>query len=407
MIAPSKPRPDTTMATPPATLPSSPSASTSGKEAGLDFVDLLYAVPVAALAQQINSTNLGQIRWVGWTEIAVALAAITFGWIGHHTNRERVPDLAKQTSRDRPFTTLRFYQLIVEIVVICVYFAIVTRLALPHRPGVSAPSELAKAKLLVILFVVYGLWDVLDIRIAPKFKGADPFWEIRAKGGSLVTLAFVGVFAILLTIVMLDGADRSRLVVVFDLATLACLYAYRAIQQELGRRLISAGDPDSTVTPDAAPSDIARFALAVAALAIALVAAVGLLHGGPPHLFIALLIATVSSVTMLIAAYWLKLTALSIASFAAAAMAVALLAVGLTVYLGVDFSETYTCTEPPKAGECVVEWRGPPGKEGKEGPQGKKGKEGPQGKEGPRGKLGPRGVEGPRGPEGKVPIDGS
>lgn len=390
------------MATPPATPPSSSSASTSGKEAGLDFVDLLYAVPVAALAQQINSTNLGQIRWVGWTEIAVALAAITLGWIGHHTNRERVPDLAKQTSRERPFTTLRFCQLIVEIVVICVYFAIVTRLALPHRPGVSAPSELAKAKLLVILFVVYGLWDVLDIRIAPKFTGADPSWKIRAKSGSLATLAFVGVFAILLTIVMLDGADRSRLVVVFDLATLACLYAYRAIQQELGRRLISAGDPDSTLS--VARSDIARFTLAAAALAIALVAVVSLLHGGPPHLFIALLIATVSSVAMAIAAYWLRLTSLPIASAAAAAMAVALLAVGLTVYLGVNLSETHNCTEPLKAGECIAEWRGPPGKEGKEGPRGK---EGPQGKEGPRGKRGRRGVEGPRGPEGTVPIDGS
>jgi hypothetical protein len=207
----------------------------SDSESGLDFIDLLYAVPVVTLADRVNSAGLDRIRWVGWADIAVALAAITFGWLGHHTNRQRVPTEAKEASQLSPFTTPRFWQLVVEILVVVVYFVIVMDIALPRQLGVNVPTTLAKARWLTVLFVIYIAWDILDVQIAKKYPWYA-LWKDRAKRGSFVTLAFVGVFAMFFAVAAVDRVDRSRLVIVFDLAALVCLYAYRVIQQELGKR---------------------------------------------------------------------------------------------------------------------------------------------------------------------------
>jgi hypothetical protein len=206
--------------------------SSAGKDSGLDFIDLLYAVPIAVLATQIARTNPAHIQAAGWADVGVALFAITFGWLGHHANRGRVPPAVRKASNQNPFTTLRFPQLIVEILVIGMYFAIVTRVALPHQPGASLPSARSKAVLLTILFGVYLIWDLFEICIAER--SADTDWSRRARRGARVTCSFILVFALLLFIAHEAHAHRAHVVIAFDVVSIVCLYAYRLIQHDLG-----------------------------------------------------------------------------------------------------------------------------------------------------------------------------
>lgn len=200
-------------------------------EVGLSFVDLLYAVPVVDLATRVASTHLERVRASGWTDVALALAAITFGWVGHHTNRQQLPPALKDVrNSEQPFTQLRFAQFLVEILIIVAYFALGTRALLPDHQGVGSPDEFGKGVCLVGIYLLYLMWDFLDIRIAGQ-KGLYK-WKDRAKHGMWVTLAFLVVFAVFLVVGLTQRNHTLHSVVVFDLAAIACLYLYRAIQEK-------------------------------------------------------------------------------------------------------------------------------------------------------------------------------
>lgn len=197
---------------------------------GLSFVDLLYAVPVADLATRVSDTHLHHVTPSGWTDLAVALWAITLGWIGHHTNRRLMPSSlkAKRLASTRPFFELRFIQFLIEVLVVFAYFALGTRAVLPAGAGVGHPSMLWKAELLVILFVLYLIWDGFDILIAKDESEDD--WALRAKWGGQVTVVFFVVFAVVLGLV-LTGSRHPGSVVWFDVLLLVLLYVYRLAQQ--------------------------------------------------------------------------------------------------------------------------------------------------------------------------------
>jgi hypothetical protein len=215
---------------------------------GLSFVDLLYAVPVADLATRIADTHLQHVRASGWFDVLLALTAITFGWVGHHTNRQRMPEPLKslRNSKQHTFTQLRFVQFLVEIVIIVAYFALGTRAVLPEHQGVAAPDEFWKGVLLVGIYGLYLVWDLLDIRIARREAGRQTDagairelkeWVRRAKRGRTVTLAFVVLFAIFLAIGWSERHHKLGSVVAFDVGAIILLYAYRAIEEKAINRL--------------------------------------------------------------------------------------------------------------------------------------------------------------------------
>ena len=136
---------------------------------------------MADLAVRVSSTHLTGVPASGWGDIAVQLTAITFGWVGHHTNRRRLPP-SIQAKRDngRQFLTVRFGQFIVEILIIVAYFALGTQSDLPDGAGLGHPSESWKAGWLTGIFVLYLIWDAFDIGIAGD---RAPEWKDRAKKG--------------------------------------------------------------------------------------------------------------------------------------------------------------------------------------------------------------------------------
>lgn len=211
----------------------------------LQLVDLLYAVPVADLAVRVSNTKLRHVTASGWADLAVPLAALTFGWIGHHSNRSKLPSVLRD-ARDtgRQFLTVRFWQFVLEALIIVPYFAIGTRSYLPAGAGIGHPSETWKAGWLTVTFGMYVIWDLLDLWItkralhkAPKHVGRRELkdWLDRDRRRVAVTGTFFVLIAFFLWFVWASnyhpGTPPYRSVVVFDLATIAVLYGYRVIQE--------------------------------------------------------------------------------------------------------------------------------------------------------------------------------
>jgi hypothetical protein len=197
----------------------------------LQFVDLLYAVPVADLAVRVSATHLDHVSPSGWTDLAVQLSAITFGWIGHHTNRAKLPrTLTEERSEGRQFLTLRFPQLVVEILIIVAYFALGTKSFLPDAQGIGHPSEAWKGLWLTVIFGLYLIWDLLDVWIAETRQLVK--WRKRAWRGLKVTAVFTAIIGIGLWLAWASGYHQAGSpygsVVGFDLCAIAILFAYRA-----------------------------------------------------------------------------------------------------------------------------------------------------------------------------------
>jgi hypothetical protein len=206
-----------------------PQASVDGTpdSVGLSFVDLLYALPVADIALRVGNTDLKGVTASGWTDTAVALTAITLGWVGHHNNRVRLSPEEKHRRRQTRFWDLRFPQFVVEVLIIVAYFALGARPALSNA---TAPTVLWKAEWLTVLFALYLVWDHLDISIARGHLPAEEDWYNHARTGRNVTFGFFVVLVIVL-IVESMGSDRPHSVVLFDLLAIVFLYLYRVTQE--------------------------------------------------------------------------------------------------------------------------------------------------------------------------------
>ncbi|HWY90122.1 MAG TPA: IPT/TIG domain-containing protein [Solirubrobacteraceae bacterium] len=231
-------------------------ANNTPNRVNLDFVDLLYAVPVAALATRVGESNIEHLSASTWGDIGLALFALTLGWIGHHSNRQRRDEEAPDPDyrHEQPFIDGSFFQFCVEVFVIGAYFALSARLSLPGRPAPLNGELEWKAWWLLGLFALYLVWDVLDIWIAMRrAKRADSEaseaapapapatcnapraaatgddyrkWADRAFHGLLGTALFLVVFGA----VRLSVSGGPYRTLVFDVICIVLLYLYRVGQ---------------------------------------------------------------------------------------------------------------------------------------------------------------------------------
>jgi hypothetical protein len=207
-------------------------ANNTPNRVNLDFVDLLYAVPVAALATRVGESDIEHLGASTWADIGLALVALTLGWIGHHSNRRRREDEAPDPPwlHERPFWEGSFVQFWVEVLVIGAYFAL------------NGQVEW-KGWWLLGLFLAYLAWDVVDVCVAYARAGdkrtVAPLsykdWGKRATEGGVVTALFIIVFIA----VLCSAPGGPYRTLPFDLVCLLLLYLYRVGQHAW----IGAGPP--------------------------------------------------------------------------------------------------------------------------------------------------------------------
>jgi hypothetical protein len=193
----------------------------------LTFLDLLYAIPLADLATRVSATELKGIPAEGWTEIALVLAVITFGWVGHHNNRRR--ESKRRRAGDFGFLQKRFLQFLIEVLIIVAYFGLAERVTLQVPSGHSHASANWQSAWLVVIFVLYLVWDILDVINA---KG-DANWQRRAGRGRNVTIGALAVLLGGLALVHWLHPQSAGWIAMADLIAIALMYAYRAVQEHV------------------------------------------------------------------------------------------------------------------------------------------------------------------------------
>jgi len=200
-------------------------AAATRDPAGLTFLDLLYAIPLADLATKVSGTELKGIPAEGWTEIALVMAVITLGWVGHHKNRHRESE--RQPAGDFRFWSLRFVQFLVEVLIIVAYFALADHVTL-HAPTdhhhASANWQFAW---LVVIFVLYLLWDILDV-----INGKND-WKKRACKGLKVTAVTLVVLIVVALVVDAIDLQSAASIAIADCLAIGLMYAFRAIQEDV------------------------------------------------------------------------------------------------------------------------------------------------------------------------------
>ncbi len=198
----------------------------------LTFLDLLYAIPLADLATRVSRTELKGIPAEGWTEIALVMAVITFGWIGHHNNRHRQSQ--RQPAGDFGFRSLRFVQFLFEVLIIAAYFALADHAALTAPAAHHHATANWQFAWLVVIFVLYLIWDILDVTNA--VQGSD--WEQYARKGRNVTFGALVVLIVGLWLVHDVIQPRSAVAIaIADGVAIALMYAYRAVQEHVNKPL--------------------------------------------------------------------------------------------------------------------------------------------------------------------------
>jgi hypothetical protein len=195
----------------------------------LTFLDLLYAIPLADLATRVSATKLKGIPAEGWTEIALVLVVITFGWVGHHNNRGR--EAERQRTGAFGFCTLRFAQFLVEVLIIVAYFALAERVTLQAPSGHSHANANWQFAWLAGIFFLYLIWDTLDVKNA-----TDDKWKQRARRGGRVTAAALVALLVCLVLVLLFLPESAAWIAIADCIAIALMYAYRAVQEDVTKK---------------------------------------------------------------------------------------------------------------------------------------------------------------------------
>jgi hypothetical protein len=202
----------------------------------LDFLDLLYAVPVGDLAMRVSGAELGRVSAADWSALAVILATIVFSWIGLHKDRAAMDDKTHRRGPigKLPFFGMQFPQFLDQIAIIGAYFAMGLFLKLPtgQDPAVRQPAEGWLTGLLLVIFGLYLVWDLFDMCLAwPSLTNKPPGpWFEPAWRGALVTTGFLVIAGILFAVTL--GVHPQP--VALNVILCVFLYAYRVAQDKLG-----------------------------------------------------------------------------------------------------------------------------------------------------------------------------
>jgi uncharacterized membrane protein len=185
----------TDAATPARVKHSAGAASAPRFSDSLSFIDLLYAVPISDLAVRVSNADLARVPAFEWANLGVCLTVIVLSWIGLHKNRAEMAAANRTPIGDFQFRSARFVQFLVEMTIVGLYFVMGLKIELPKSTDpIPSPSISWVMGSLVLVFLAYFVWDVLDVLQAKRDGNSD--WLNPAVRGGCVTLGALLVFTL-------------------------------------------------------------------------------------------------------------------------------------------------------------------------------------------------------------------
>jgi hypothetical protein len=153
--------------------------------------------------------------------------------IGLH--KDRAARLDKNHRRgpigETKFWSLEFVQFLIEIVIVGVYFSMGLYLNLPaeNKKATELPAEDWLTGLLLLIFILYLAWDLIDTRLAGSGPWHEPAWD-----GAVVTMKSLIPAAAIFVIVLIAKPQTPVPVIILNAWLVILLYAYRFAQDTWG-----------------------------------------------------------------------------------------------------------------------------------------------------------------------------
>jgi hypothetical protein len=144
---------------------------------GLAFISVCYGV---VLVSVFPSARLASMGVAGWFHLALAAFMLVISWVGYYTNREMYPTWRVQ------FFNIPLWQYIISFGVLFTYWELGITIEAPGSHATPTPRP--EAVIIVIAFVAYLIWDILEVRVQEGQKYVDvlkarhPSWQPAERG---------------------------------------------------------------------------------------------------------------------------------------------------------------------------------------------------------------------------------
>lgn len=205
---------------------------------GVAFVSILFGLVVTEAALDF-STELAKwwddgraaVQESRLAHLAVGISVTALSWIGYHQSQQYPPFVIK-------FVNIPFFQFCLDVLMVVTYHSMVVVAETSQGDQVPTPSAVPEATLLLVVFVLYTLWDVLGYRLAHDREYAIRYTtprEHQTRFGTRrwVTVAFLGISALTAVVVWLWHPAAPGQVFAIDVVLVFLALAYRAAKQAL------------------------------------------------------------------------------------------------------------------------------------------------------------------------------
>jgi L-asparagine transporter-like permease len=188
--------------------------------ATLGFTDVLFAYVVGAT---LTASTAEDLSAASTAQLVLAGVVTLTSYVGYRNSAHR------GRYRLRPFVNVPFWQLVVDVTLIYLYLLLTVRL---DDPG--APSALPEAILLVVIALLYVMWDALAWALGrhPRYAEHPPLPDTWQRTQASVALCLL-TLAVLIGVLVTQPRTTATVVAV-DAALTLLIVAYR-ITKELVR----------------------------------------------------------------------------------------------------------------------------------------------------------------------------
>ena len=192
-----------------------------------ELVQVFFGLVLTQIAIYITSlvaiwSPRSDAYWAAWSHLILSFALTTASWFGWQMS-------VKNATFDEEASVFQMGYIlsVLDIILVGLYFLLVHQVELTNvgafpadkTPVLTAPSSYPETIIILIVFVIYAIWDLVSKRVDSKKYGAGP--------SVICALLAAGAFGI----AAVKGSSNVRAVIFIDAYLFVVIYLFRAIKR--------------------------------------------------------------------------------------------------------------------------------------------------------------------------------